>query len=316
MLQIIRTLENIPLDDTPMFDSGFLSKLEQLHLLSKKLFRGHHHAERRSRRVGSSMEFADYRNYTLGDDLRSVDWNIYGRLDRLFIKLFEEEQDLPVYFLIDSSASMRWSPPSAQGGALRTTKFDQARRITASLAYIALANLDRVNIHYFGSELGEHMGMSRGKGQFHKVLDFLRRAPADEEETHLLPSFRAFAGRVKQRGLVFVLSDLFDTEGCEEALALLRFNQFETSVIQVLDPAELQPDLLGDLRLTGAEAGQPFEVTVDPSLLKHYRQELQNFLQSVETFCRQHEIGYARATTAIAFEDLVLRILRDGRLVR
>jgi uncharacterized protein (DUF58 family) len=262
------------------------------------------------------MEFADYRNYTLGDDLRSVDWNIYGRLDRLVVKLFEEEQDLPVYFLIDASASMRWTPPPSGGGAGHPTKLDQARRITASLAYIALANLDRVNIHYFGSQLCEHMGMSRGKGQFHKVLDFLKRTPPREEETHLLPSFRSFAGRVKHRGMVFVLSDLFDPEGCEEALSLLRFNQFETSVIQVLDPAELQPELLGDLRLIDAETEPPFEVTIDPSLLKHYRREVQNFLQSVETFCLRREIGYAQATTAIPFEDLVLRILRDGRLIK
>jgi len=315
MLQFRAVLENVPHDESLIFDSSFLSKLEQLYLLSKKLFRGQHHAERRSKRTGSSLEFADYRDYTLGDDLRSVDWNIYGRLDRLFIKLFEEEQDLPVYFLIDTSASMRWNPPASS--PQRSTKYDQARRITASLAYIALANLDRVNIHYFDSQLGDHMGLSRGKGQFHKVLEFLNRAsPGKNGETRLLTSFRTFAQRVKQRGLVFVLSDLFDTEGCEEALALLRYNQFETSVIHVLDPAELQPELSGDLRLVEPETGQPLEITSDPSLLKRYRREVQNFLQGTENFCLQRQIGYAQATTEVSFEDLVLRVLRDGRLVR
>src|SRR4029077_17171789 len=124
--------------DALLFDSAFLAKLEQLYLLSRKIFRGQQRAERKSKQIGSSLEFADYRNYTPGDDLRTIDWNIYGRLDRLFVKLFEEEQDLPVYFLVDASASRRWQP-----GQL-STKFDQARRITASLAYIALANLDRV----------------------------------------------------------------------------------------------------------------------------------------------------------------------------
>jgi len=176
-----------------LFDSAFLSKLEQLYLLSKKLFRGAHRAERRSRQLGSSLEFADYRNYTAGDDLRSIDWNIYGRLDRLFIKLFEQEQDLDISFLIDASASMRWSPESRPGAqAPRISKFDQARRIAASLAYIGLANLDRVNVHYFGSRLEKDMGLSRGKSQFHKVLDFLRDAPELDGETRLLPSLQTF----------------------------------------------------------------------------------------------------------------------------
>lgn len=297
--------------DPLIFDSAFLSKLEQLYLLSKKMFRGQHRAERRSKHTGSSLEFADYRNYTLGDDLRSIDWNIYGRLDRLFIKLYEEEQDLPVYFLIDSSASMRMIFSAGRG-----SKFDTARRIAASLAYIALANLDRVNIHYFNSELGEHMGLSRGKGQFHKVLDFLKRAPGESGETRMLSSFRAFAQRVKRRGLVFVVSDLFDAAGIDEALSLLRFNQFETSVIQVLDPAELEPEMIGDLRLIDAETEQPFEVTCDPSLLKRYRNELRNFLQATETFCRKGRMTYTLTTTEIPFEDLVLRVLRDGRLVK
>lgn len=310
-------MENIPHDDSLIFDSRFLSKLEQLYLLSKKLFRGQHHAERRSKRTGSSLEFADYRNYTLGDDLRSIDWNIYGRLDRLFIKLFEEEQDLPVYFLIDASSSMRWTPVSRSGApSSRITKFDQARRVAASLAYIALANLDRVNIHYFGSELGEHMGMSRGKGQFHKVLDYLRRIPGKNGETKLLPSFRAFAQKVKQRGLVFVLSDLFDPAGYEEALSLLRYNQFETSIIHVLDPAELEPELLGDLRLIETESGQPFEVTADQSLLKRYRNELRKFLEDLESFCLRRQIAHVQTTTDVAFEDLVLRVLREGRLLK
>lgn len=301
-----------------IFDSIFLSKLERLYLLSKKMFRGKHHAERRSKHTGSSLEFADYRNYTFGDDLRSIDWNIYGRLDRLFVKLFEEEQDLPVYFLIDASASMQWTS-GIRHPAAGCTKFDQARRVAASLAYIALANLDRVNIHYFGSQLGAHMGMSRGKGQFHKVLDFLERAPEKNGQsagTRLAFSFRAFAQRVKRRGLVFVLSDLFDADGCEEGLSLLRYNQFETSVIQVLDPAEMQPELLGDLRLIDTETEHPFEITSDPSLLKCYRLELRNFLQGVETFCNKRQIGYVQTTTAIAFEDLVLRVLRDRRLVK
>ena len=264
----------------PLFDSAFLAKLEQLYLLSKKLFRGAHRAERRSRQTGSSLEFADYRNYTAGDDLRSIDWNIYGRLDRLFIKLFEHEQNLDISFLIDASASMRWTE-NAQHSTPNTqlSKLDQARRITASLAYIALANLDRVNIHWFASQLGDDMGLSRGKSQFHKVLDFLRDAPALTGDTRLLPTVRAFTQRMKRRGLVFLLSDLFDPRGVDEALALLRFQRFEVHVIHILDPAELRPT-------------------------------------ATATHCAERGIAYAQATTAVPFEDLVLRVLRDGRMVQ
>jgi len=308
--QFIRALETTP---APLlFDSAFLAKLEQLYLLSKKLFRGAHRAERRSRQIGSSLEFADYRNYTLGDDLRSIDWNIYGRLDRLFVKLFEQEQDLDISFLLDASGSMRWRPE----GSERLSKFDQARRITASLAYIGLANLDRVNVHYFGARLEDDLGLCRGKSQFHKVLDFLRDAPALDGVTHLLPSLRSFAQRMKRRGLVFILSDLFDPEGVEEALALLRYQQFEVHVIHVLDPAELRPEATGDLRLIESESGEAYEVTASEALLRRYHAEVDAFLEKTAAFCREHGIGYAQAGTGVAFEDLVLRVLRDGRMIQ
>jgi uncharacterized protein (DUF58 family) len=295
-----------------LFDSAFLVKLEQLYLLSKKLFRGAHRAERRSRQTGSSLEFADYRNYTTGDDLRSIDWNIYGRLDRLFIKLFEQEQDLDISFLLDASASMRWTPP----GSERLSKFDQARRITASLAYIGLANLDRVNVHYFASRLEEDLGLCRGKSQFHKVLDFLRAAPALEGDTRLLPCVRTFAQRMKRRGLVFVLSDLFDPQGCEEALALLRYQRFEAHVIHILDPAELRPEATGDLRLIESETGAAYEVTASEALLRRYHAEIDGFIAKTSAFCIEHGIGYAQATTVVPFEELVLRVLRDGRMIQ
>ncbi|MEO7318672.1 MAG: DUF58 domain-containing protein [Chthoniobacteraceae bacterium] len=297
-----------------LFDSVFLSKLEQLYLLSKKLFRGAHRAERRSRQLGSSLEFADYRNYSTGDDLRSIDWNIYGRLDRLFIKLFEQEQDLDISFLVDASASMRWLPPDSGG---RLSKFDQARRITASLAYIGLANLDRVNVLWFADLLLGDMGLTRGKSQFHKVLDFIQRAPTPNgSSTGLLPSVKAFAQRMKRRGLIFLISDLFDPAGYEEALALLRYHNFEVHVIQTLDPAELRPRDSGDLRLVEAETGQVFEVTANDALLRRYEREINSFLENVEAFCLRRGVGYAQVTTAVPFEELVLRVLRDGMILK
>jgi len=300
-----------------LFDSAFLAKLEQLYLLSKKLFRGAHRAERRSRQIGSSLEFADYRNYSAGDDLRSIDWNIYGRLDRLFVKLFEQEQDLDISFLVDASASMRWVPaPQLSDPHSRLSKFDQARRITASLTYIALANLDRVNVHWFASQLDRDMGLARGKSQFHKVLEFLRDAPALEGETRLLPTVRAFAQRMKRRGLVFILSDLFDPAGVQEALALLRYQRFEVHVIHILDPAELRPTAVGDLRLVESETGHAYDITANVALLRRYHAEIDAFLTQTAATCAERGIAYVQAGTEMAFEDLVLRVLRDGRIVQ
>jgi uncharacterized protein (DUF58 family) len=295
-----------------LFDSAFLAKLEQLYLLSKKLFRGEHRAERRSRETGSSLEFADYRNYSFGDDLRSIDWNIYGRLDRLFIKLFEQEQDLDIHFLIDASASMRWVPP----GGDRISKFDQARRIAASLGYIALTNLDRVNALWFSSTLGDDLGLVRGKSQFHSVLEFLRRAPEPDGATGLLAAARSFTQRLKRRGLVFVLSDFLDPAGYEEALGLLRFNRFDTHVIQVLDPVELRPEASGDLRLVDCETGAPLEVTATAGVLASYHAEVDRYLAELAAFCLRRGVAYAQASTAVPFEDLVLRVLRDGMILK
>ena len=296
-----------------MFDSAFLAKLERLHLLSRRTFGGQNRAERRSHKLGSSLEFADYRPYVPGDDLRSIDWNIYGRSDKLFLKLFEEEEDLHIYLLVDTSASMRWTARDARtDAALRPSKLDFARRLAGTLAYIGLANLDRVNIHYFSEGLGEDLGTGRGKSHFHQVLAFLERLPEAAGQTNLARSLRAFGQRTKRRGLVLVLSDFFDPGGYEEALNFLLYQRFEIQLIQLLDPAELDPRLRGDLRLTDSETGAVYEVTANESLVRAYAREIGAFLTGLETFCQRRQIGYRRATTDAPFEDFVLKMLRGG----
>jgi uncharacterized protein (DUF58 family) len=309
-------------EQLPLFDSAFLAKLEQLHLLSRKIFRGQQHAERRSRQTGSSLEFADFRNYTPGDDLRTVDWNVYGRLNRLFVKLFEAEQDLHVSILIDCSASMRWLPENRTGESIRLRKFDHARRIAAALSYVALANLDRVNLFPFAGELGADPGFVRGKQQFHSILDFLRRLsdfPGATDATRMKASFRTFAHRMKRRGLVFVLSDLFDPEA-GDALAYLRQQHFEVTTLQVLDEAEIDPALAGnvegDLQLVDTETRATYDIMADSSLMESYRTQFNEFVAGVEQNCRRRAIGFIQTTTALPFEDLVLRVLRDSHLVK
>jgi uncharacterized protein (DUF58 family) len=307
-----------PTEAPALFDSTFLAKLEQLYLLSRKLFRGEQRADRPSRQTGASLEFADYRNYVRGDDLRSIDWNIYGRLDRLFVKLFEEEQDMHIYLLIDASASMTWHPEpgNVEAGISRLSKFDQARRIAAALAYIGLANLDRVNVTWFTDVVESEMGFARGKSQFHKVLEFLRRPPAASGETRLSPVFRSFAKRTRRRGMVIVFSDFFDSDGAEEALALLRYQRFEVFATQVLDPVEIDPAVAGDLRLVEPEGGRVLEITANDALVKRYKAEFGRAQDALSRFCRERGIGLVSTTTAIPFEDLVLRVLRSGALLR
>ena len=299
------------------FDSAFLARLERLHLLSRRAFAGQSRAERRSHKLGSSQEFADYRNYTPGDDLRSVDWNIYGRSDKLFLKLFEEEEDLHIYLLVDASASMRWTATDPRTDQpLRTSKLDLARQVAGTLAYIGLANLDRVNVHYFSGNLGGDLGLGRGKSHFHRALQFLDRLPGEAGQTNLTRSLRAFGQKTKRRGLAIILSDFFDPSGYEEALSYLLYQRFEIQLVQLLDPAELNPRLRGDLRLTDSETGQVYEVTANEGLLRAYEREIGTFLEGLEAFCGKRQIGYRRATTDVGFEDFVLRMLRsNGGLV-
>lgn len=306
-------------DNTLLFDSTFLAKLEQLSLLARRLFRGEHRAERHSRHTGSSLEFADYRNYALGDDPRMIDWNIYARLDRLFVKLYEREQDLTIAFLMDTSASMHWSPPTPAletSGKIRPSKFNQARRIVAALSYIALVNHDRVNIHWCGDGLGGDMGFLRGKSQFHGVLNFLRKAPPVHRRTAWMRIVREFVQRQKKRGLVFLCSDMFDPAGFEEPLALLQRHQFEVHLLHVVDEAELEPQVSGDVELTDAETELSIEASLSEAVVGRYRAAVKSWLDRLDAVCSQRGIGSVRASTAVPFEDLVLRILREGPILK
>jgi uncharacterized protein (DUF58 family) len=298
--------------DATLFDSAFLAKLEQLHLLARRLFRGEHRAERRSRQLGSSLEFADYREYSAGDELRAIDWPAYARLERLFVKLYEQEQDMAVSFLVDASASMQWQPEGATG----ISKFDSARKITAALGYIALANLDRVGVHFFGEGIVSELGVMRGKAQFHSVLEFLRTPPETSGPTRMLAAVKTFTQRTKRSGVVFVISDFFDSEGHEESLALLQHRQFDVHAIQILDPAELSPTETGDLRLLEAETGASLEVTADDAVLARYRQEITAYNAQLEAFCLKRSIAHARVNCNVPFEDVVLKTLRDGVMLK
>ena len=198
------------------------------------------------------------------------------------------------------------------GAAVRPSKLELARQIAGTLAYIGLANLDRINIHYFAERLGDDLGSGRGKSHFHRALRFLDRTPELAGQTNLTSSLREFGQRIKRRGLVIIMSDFFDPRGYEQALNYVLYQRFELQLIQVLDSAELNPQLLGDVRLTDAESGDVYDATVNESLARAYAREITAFLDGLERFCQRRQIGYRRALTGASAEDFLLHAMRSG----
>jgi uncharacterized protein (DUF58 family) len=283
------------------FDESFLKKLEYLYVVAKKVFVGRIRAERRSRKTGSGVEFADHRNYAAGDDLRYLDWSVYGRLDKLLLRLFEEEEDLHIYILLDASASMR-----------SNGKLDYAERLCAALAYIGLAKLDRVSIVPFGGGAeNERLPATRGKAQIFKIFQFLT-ALEPRGATELSRALESFVHQTKRRGLAIVISDFYDPAGYEEGLNLLRYHRFEPTVLQVWAEAEAKPTLRGDLELVDVESGESREVTVSERQLAAFARAHAEYCAQLAAFCGARAIPYYRADVAIPFEDLVLRMFREG----
>jgi uncharacterized protein (DUF58 family) len=289
-----------------LFDEQFLKKLEYLFIVSKKVFQGRFRAERRSRKVGSGVEFADHRDYAPGDDLRYLDWNLFGRMDKLQLRLFEEQEDLYIYVLVDGSKSMAMGAPQ---------KLLYAKKIAAALAYIGLSNLDRVALFAFAQGLTDRLAPSRGKGQIFKVFDFLSSFEGGGL-TDLEVSMQTFVHQHKRRGLAVVVSDFYDPKGYAEALNFLRYNKFTPFVVHLYDQGELTPNLRGDLTLIDCETQETRDVTVSPRLLDEYRRAHARWCSEVEDFCKKRQITYFRTPTQTPFEDLILRIFRSGGFLK
>ncbi|HEV8530895.1 MAG TPA: DUF58 domain-containing protein [Methylomirabilota bacterium] len=278
----------------------FLLQLERLALLSRRAFRGRTRGERKSPRKGMSVEFSDYRPYGVGDDLRYVDWNIYGRLDRLYLKLFVDEEDLRLHLLLDGSASMSFGDP----GKLR-----YAARLAAALGFVGLASHERVGVAVIRDRMAEGWSPARGRGQLLSLLEFAARLRG-EGPTGLSEALVAYALRSREAGLAVLISDLLDPAGYERGLKALLERRFDVHVIHLLSPEEMNPVLAGDLRLTDAETGEMQDFTMDGEAMRGYRERLSEFLESAESFCRANEISYHRVATDTPVEELVLRELK------
>ncbi len=307
-----------------LLDEGFLRKIDRLNLISKRVRSGSMKGERRSLKRGTSVEFADYRDYTPGDDLRQVDWNIYARLERVFLKLFEEEEELTVHVLLDCSRSMDWSGPqadvSADGGGPPhpyLNKLLYGKRTSAALAYMALSAMDRVSITAVNANNALHearMPLTRGKNQTLRMIKFVENLNPGAG-TSLNDALKAYANQTRQPGLLFFISDLFAPGGCYDGIRALQGAGHEITLLHVLSPDEVNPSLRGDFKLVDSETGEFQDVSVDQKAIELYRQEFQTWQRELIEFSQRRAINYIQVETSTAFDDLVLHYMRRRGLV-
>src|SRR5580765_4370980 len=299
-----------------------LRRLEQFQILAARRAKSSAKGERRSRARGQSVEFADYRTYVHGDDFRYLDWNLYGRLEKLFLKLYEEERELPVRIFLDASESMTFGEPR---------KFDFARQVAAAIGYVALCGFDRVSVIPFPDggtaggkgDSGKAVGSdAAARGALRSVrgkrssLAFLQNLSAltAAGAADLNQALRRGALEARQAGVAIVLSDFLDPAGYEPGLTALVGRGFQVNVVQILAPEELSPTSFGDLRLVDSETGGIQEVTFGRYRMKSYQLTVQNFLQRLREYCQGRGINFFTASSATALEELLLRQHRQAEV--
>jgi len=290
-----------------------LARLDRLDVMSHRRLRGRMQGERRSPKKGQSVEFADYRPYTPGDDLRRVDWNLYARLDKLFIRLFMEEEDLTVSLLVDTSESMRFGTPE---------KLAHALRIAAALGYITLTHHNRLNLYTFGASITGSLTGLRGRAPVSRMADFLERAAAPRAGApvagDLEAALRRFALLERRPGIVVVLSDFLEKGDLDGAMRHLGVHRAEAWVLQLLSPEELDPQLAalaGELKLRDAEDAEAVEISVDPALFRQYRRTVEGWRQAVRRAATRRGARYLFGDTSVSVERIVLGTLRKQGLL-
>jgi uncharacterized protein (DUF58 family) len=294
---------------TPLLSPELLRRLEQFQLLAARRAKSSARGERQSRARGQSVEFADYRTYSVGDDFRYLDWNLYGRFEKLFLKLYEEERELPVKIFLDASESMTFGTPP---------KFDFARQIAAAIGYVALCGFDRVGVVAFPENSTENVARGalrtvRGRKsafQFFQNLGALKAAG----QANFNLSLRRGALEARQAGLAIVLSDFLNPSGYEAGLTALAGRGFQVNAVQILAPEELNPATFGDLRLVDSETGSIQEVTFGKYRMNAYRKTVQNYCQRLKEFCQGRGISFFTAASDMPLEQLLLKQLRQAEV--
>ncbi len=291
--------------DSTVFDEAFLRQLERLLVLMRSPVRGGLKGGRRSVKRGQSVEFADYRDYALGDDLRQLDWNVYARLERLFVKLFIEEEDVTVTLLVDASASMT---------AGRPAKLLFAKRAAAALGYIGLASEDRVTVSALAGRASRRRAAMRGSGRVFRLLSDLSAIEPSDGPTDLLAAARHAAAQLHGKGVVILLSDLFDP-AADRVIRELAATGSELIVLHVLSPEELEPQLEGDLRLVDVETGEGVDVTVDLPTLDAYKARLAAWKAGLSDLAAKRRASYVDLPSDANLADLMFNELRRRRVL-
>jgi uncharacterized protein (DUF58 family) len=289
-----------------LFDEEFRQRLERLTLLSRRVLAQSLVGEHRSRHRTFAAEFADYRSYTQGDDFRHIDWNIYARMESVFVRLSEANQDLTVHLLVDCSRSMDWGDPP---------KFFYARRAAAAMGYMALNRFDNLVVIPFSDHLHPGFGPTRGRGRVLGMLDFLRDLTPGAV-TNVDAILQRYAMRTRRRGdMLILISDLLPPNGYQAGLRTLIEHGWQVVVVHLFDPRELAPDLRGDLELIDNEYGDRLPLTPGPALIERYRKLIADWCDEVATFCKRRGIDYLRVQTNWPFETLVLGYMEQRGLV-
>jgi len=296
-------------EGTPLLAAELMHRLERLQLISRARAAGLSHGERRSRRHGASIQFADYREYAFGDDPRLVDWNVYGRSGHLFVKLFEDEALLAVHLLVDVSRSMDWGEPN---------KLDAARRLAAALGYVALARFDRLYVAPLDEDVGPTLGPLWGRDQAAKLLEGLAGWRA-RRATDLGRALGGYAGSTGRRpGLAIVISDFLSPTWEDGLRALLR-RRNELAVVHLLCPEEVRPGGPSgpgeELRLIDRETGRHVEIHLDAPALDAYARRFAEWAGAIERFCAHHGAAYCRVDSDAALETTCFETFRHRRVL-
>ena len=283
-------------------DAAFIRRLESLWLLARKVLSGSMQSDRKSIKKGSGITFADYSEYSLGDDYRSIDWRVYARLGSLMVKLFEREEDVTIYFLLDASISMN-------------SKFLLARQLTAALAYIGLNMLDRVVIYALAHELDTVMPKSQGRAKTLTMLKALENTSTFGRDSDFTACCRQLQARHTKRGVVIVISDFFFPGGYQEGLKLLKWYKHDIFCMQLMHETDLKCDLRGDIDLHCVESDDNIKITVTESMAAQFAETVKQYNTDFQRYCATQGIGVISTTTKTRFDDIIQRILRRGGLV-
>ncbi|HVT90516.1 MAG TPA: DUF58 domain-containing protein [Tepidisphaeraceae bacterium] len=288
-----------------LLEPGFMARLDQLDVVSRKVLAGKLKGERRSKRRGQSVEFADYRNYVIGDDLRFIDWNVYARLDRLFLKLFLEEEDLALHVLVDMSKSCDYGNPN---------KALYIKQVAAALGYIGLVNYNRVVVAAMAEGISAETGALRGRRRVAQMIDFVSKLEPSGS-SNFPNACKRFAMAHRQKGVCVVLSDFYDKSGYENGLRYLASGKYDLFCVQVLSPQEIDPDLQGDLKLRDMEDSDTAEVSITQPLMKQYKANLNAYCLSLKEYITRRGGTYLFTSTKVPFDTLVLNYLRERGLL-